>query len=126
MTAPLATESKDNHLEVPNKLKKLNKEAAAGASPKNENSVWGFLGIKPCGELDWRSFLESQWTSRNGHAPIDLIGQAVDAWEAGAGEKPRGCAPLFRALATLRSGERNSAIQEHEPIRKLAPEEIPA
>lgn len=107
------------------------KNAAAkpplAASPKSEDSVWGFLGISPCGPPSFRSLLESGWASRNGQRPTALIGETVDAWEDAEREKLR--APrLFRALSELRDVEKKTATtsNSNEPIHAFAAEEIPA
>jgi hypothetical protein len=78
---------------------------AAQAPSSKEVSVWGFLRIKPCGPISFRTLLESRWDSRNGDPYSTLIGETVDAWKAAEGENPRGCASLFRALKELRGSE---------------------
>ena len=128
MTAPSATNTKDDGLSVPNKLKKLNKEAAAAALPKSEASIWDFLKTNPCGPISFRVLLESRWASRNGGPYSLLIGETVDAWETAEGEKLR--APqLFRALSELRQREKQQALnpkEAAEAIHVLSAEEIPA
>jgi hypothetical protein len=71
----------------------------------SDNSVWGFLGIAPCGPHAFQSLLENRWDSRNGDKPSVLIGETVDGWEVAHGKKPQGCAPLFRVLSELRKTE---------------------
>jgi hypothetical protein len=122
LTAPSATDTKDNRLSAPKKLKKLKKEAAAA------NSVWEVLGIAPCGPPGFRTLLESGWSSRNREPVSILIGNAVDAWEVADGKRPR-IPQLFQALARLRAKERQekqTPVITQEPIHMLTPEEIPA
>jgi hypothetical protein len=96
----------------------------AAAAP--EDSVWGFLKIQPCGPLEFQSLLESRWSSRNGERATVLIAECVDGWEAAHREKPRGTAPLFRALFRLRATEKESKSQDsNSGIHVLTPEEIP-
>lgn len=122
MTAPSAIDTNENELSDPNKLKKPKKEAAAA------NSVWDLLGIGPCGQLGFRSLLESGWSSRDGEPASVLIGNAVDAWEVVDGKRPR-TPKLFQALARLRAKERQekqTPVITQKPIHVLTPEEIPA
>jgi uncharacterized protein YdaU (DUF1376 family) len=106
------------------------KEAAAAPLFTPEESVWGFLVIKPCGPVSFRTLLESRWSSRNGDRPSVLIGETVDVWEAAAGRRLRRTPQLFRALADLRRKEQASREQASGgralPIRVLTAEEIPA
>jgi hypothetical protein len=73
--------------------------------PKQEDLVWSFLGIDPCGPAPFRSLLESCWSTRNGDLPSVVIGTALDAWKSTEGANPPRCAPLFKALAELRKRE---------------------
>jgi len=75
------------------------------ASSKPEDSVWEFLEISPYGPISFRTLLESRWASRNGDPRSELIGGAIDAWEAANGRRLVGCAALFRALSDLRDSE---------------------
>jgi uncharacterized protein YdaU (DUF1376 family) len=86
-------------------------KAKAAAAPlfTSTESVWVFLGIDPCGPLQFRELLEGRWASRNGGPYSALIGETVDAWEAAEQEKPRYCAPLFQALEELRVSEVRTA-----------------
>jgi hypothetical protein len=103
--------------------------AATPVTPKPEDSVWSFLEIQPCGPLSFRTLLETGWARRNGGPYSILIGDTLDAWEAAESKKPRGCAPLFRALSKLREREKRnptpSAVAS-ETIHMLTPEEIPS
>ncbi|HVB85102.1 MAG TPA: hypothetical protein VNK23_00345 [Candidatus Dormibacteraeota bacterium] len=104
-------------------IKAAARPLAAGTSTAKD-SVWNFLGIEHCGELHWRSFLESRWASRNGDSPAVLLGETVDAWVAASGT-PRSCgAPFFRALAKLRSSEPAKPSASAE-VHRLTAEEIP-
>ena len=94
---------------------------------RTEDSVWGFLGLNPCGPPSFRGLLESRWSNRNGDRPSVLIGETIDAWEVAEGEKLRRTPRLFQALAEIRSKEKTSfQSQVEEPIRTLSHEDIPA
>jgi hypothetical protein len=77
---------------------KLEKEAAAAASGKKEDSVWSFLEIQACGPPSFRSLLNSRWASRNGQKASVLVGETIDAWEATEGGKLRRAPQLFHNL----------------------------
>ena len=99
--------------------------AAAACNP--EDSVWGYLKIQPCGPREFQILLESRWSSRNGQRATVIIGECVDDWEAAYGAQPRGAAPLFRALSSLRAVEKDSKPQGGAGgIHVFTPEEIPA
>jgi hypothetical protein len=72
------------------------------ALPKQEDLVWSFLGIDPCGPPKFRTLLADCWSTRNGDLPSVVIGTALNAWEDTEGAKPPRCAPLFKSLAELR------------------------
>ena len=104
-------------------------QPAAPLTSNPEDSVWRFLGIKPCGPLGFRTLLETSWANRNGGPYSILVGDTLDAWEATEGQKPRDCAPLFRALSKLRENEKQNSkasVVPGEPIHVFRPEEIPA
>ncbi|HEV3482281.1 MAG TPA: hypothetical protein VGR97_08130 [Candidatus Acidoferrales bacterium] len=104
-------------------------QRAAAFAPNPEDSVWSFLKIHPCGPGAFRALLEAGWANRNGGHYSSLIGDTIDAWETTEGQKPTGCAPLFRALSKLRENEKNPAKPgaiAGERIHVLTPEEIPA
>ena len=108
-------------------------EAAGKKNTKHQNpdsdSVWGFLKIAPCGPIDFRTLLESRWSTKNGEPCSVLIGETVDAWETANGVRLRLAAPLFRALDRLRRDEKQAPRQPVEasaPIHTFKPEEIPA
>lgn len=116
-------------------VERQQKAAGAAAShptpnPEPENSIWTFLEIAPCGPLPFRTLLEAEWANRNEGPHSILIGDTLDAWEAVEHAKPRGCAPLFRALSKLREHEKIMpkavAAAPGEGIHMLTPEEIPA
>jgi hypothetical protein len=86
------------------------------ASPKQEELVWSFLGIEPCGPPKFRALLESRWNSRNGEPTSAVIGSTVDAWEKADGQLPARCAPLFRALDDLRKRESSTRKQKKSRI----------
>ena len=113
---------------VSSKQESVKQQPAASSKP--EDSVWGFLKIRPCGPVTFRTLVESRWASRNGELSSALIGETVDAWEVAEGERLRHTPQLFRALANLRRKEQVSREQEPaeqlQPIRVLTPEEIPA
>lgn len=102
-------------------------EARKSAAPKpacfsSEETVWGFLGISPCGPPSFRSLLETGWASRNGQARSVFIGNCVDAWEGTEGKRLP--APqLFRALDQLRKAERDRepATSKLEIVRLEVP-----
>jgi hypothetical protein len=97
-------------------------------TPNPEDSVWGFLKITPCGPISFRTRLESRWATKNGQPRSVLIGETVDAWEAGEGQKLRRAAPLFKALDGLRTEERQRSrkpTEPEQPIHMLT-DEIPA
>jgi len=98
------------------------------AFPKPKDSVWGFLEIKPCGPISFRTVLESRWASRNGDRPSVLIGETIDAWETANREKLPRAARLFAGLSKLRYREKETQTQVKigEPIHSLTAEEIPA
>ena len=102
---------------------------AAALNSNPEDSVWSFLEIPPCGPGSFRTLLEASWPRRNGGPYSVLVGDTLDAWEAAEGEKPKGCATLFRALARLREREKKTpkpGTVTSEPIHVFKPEEIPA
>jgi hypothetical protein len=107
----------------------VEQQPAAALTPNPENSVWDFLGIKPCGPNSFRTLLESGWASRNGDPYSTLIGETVDGWKAAEGKLPPRCAPLFRALDGLRRRERQEGHPPDgatQPIHIFSDEEIPA
>jgi hypothetical protein len=112
----------------------VERQQKAAAAPgrltsKPDDSVWSFLEIHPCGPPSFRTLLETGWARRNGGPYSILIGDTLDVWEATEGEKPKRCAPLFRALSKLRESEKNTpkcGTVASEPIHMLTPEEIPA
>jgi hypothetical protein len=129
LTAASATDTKNNGLSAPKKLKKLEKEAATAASSKKEDSAWSFLEIQPCGPTAFRTLLNSNWTSKNEQKASVVIGQTIDSWEAAHEEKLGGAAQLFRSLAQLRHREKQEAqklSEGSEPIHVFTAEEIPA
>jgi hypothetical protein len=98
----------------------------AAAGPYQEDSVWDYLKIQPCGPREFQILLESRWSSRNGQRAAVIIGECIDDWEAAYGAHPRGAAPLFRALSSLRATEKDSKPQGRAGgIHVLTPDEIP-
>ena len=105
------------------------KQLQKPAAPNPQKEIWSFLGIDPCGPISFRVLLESRWASKNGDRASVVIGDTVDAWETAEGQKLRRCAPMFRALATLRDRERcehNEPAADTQHVHKIQPEEIPA
>ncbi|MFZ1971617.1 MAG: hypothetical protein WAU89_02165 [Candidatus Acidiferrales bacterium] len=115
LTAPSAIDTIRNQLTSPKKLKKIEKEAAAC----QEDSVWNFLKIRPCGPVSFRTFLESRWASQNGEKRSVLIGDSIDAWEAAEGDKLQRSPSLFRALSELRNQERSARPQTDAKLRRI-------
>jgi hypothetical protein len=115
LTAPSAIDTNDTELEAPKNYKKPKIEAAAC----QEESVWEFLKIRPCGPVSFRTFLESRWASSNGERRSVLIGECIDAWESANSEKLRRCPSLFRALSELRSQERSPRPQVETKLRRI-------
>ena len=129
VTAPSAIDSSDSGLTVPKKLKKPEKETAASSLHLQEDSVWNFLAINPCGPPSFRSLLENRWRARTREKTSVFIGDTIDAWEAAEGEKLRRVPALFRCLAELRRKDRlewQPAVQTPIPIHTFSAEEIPA
>jgi hypothetical protein len=91
----------------------------AVAAACQEESVWNFLKIQPCGPVSFRAFLESRWGSPTGERLSVLIGESIDAWEAAEGEKLARCPSLFRALSELRSQERSTRPQADTKLRRI-------
>jgi hypothetical protein len=91
----------------------------AVAAACQEESVWNFLKIRPCGPVSFRSFLESRWGSPTSERRSVLIGESIDAWEAAEGEKLPRCPSLFRALSELRSLERSTRPQSETMHRRI-------
>lgn len=83
-----------------------NAAATLSAGPLNQDSIWRFLEIEPCGPLPFRTLLENGWAARNGGPYSAVIANALNAFESVEGEKPPHCAPLFKALDKLRKRER--------------------
>jgi hypothetical protein len=115
LTAPFATDTNHSELTTPKKPKKLEKEAAA----RQEESVWNFLKIRPCGPASFRTILESRWASPGGERRSVLIGESIDAWEDANREKLRRCPGLFRALSELRSQEKSALPQAEIKLRRI-------
>jgi hypothetical protein len=107
----LVSNSEISKLEPPKNLKNKEVKKEQHAPPKG--TVWGFLGIDPCGPLPFCTFLEGCWSSRNSSdLPSAVIGAALDTWEDTEGAKSRRCARLFQALAELRRKESVAAAKQ--------------
>lgn len=107
--------SEISKLETPKNLKNIESRSNAEQQPHSppKETVWGCLGIEPCGTPAFRTFLEGYWSSRNGDLPSEVIGKALDSWEDTEGAKPPRCAPLFKALSDLRKKESAPRIPTH-------------
>jgi hypothetical protein len=75
----------------------ITKESSKAAG--QQDTVWAFLKIKPCGPSEFRVNLESRWKEKK---DLSSVGNCVDHWEKLYGQPPTGCAGLFRSLAQLR------------------------
>jgi hypothetical protein len=91
----------------------------AVAAARQEETVWNFLKIRPCGPGSFRTFLESRWASPGGERRSVLIGESIDAWEAAEGERLPRCPSLFRALSELRSTEKSVRPQAEPKLRRI-------